>query len=409
MKNSLFKRSICYIFCLVLLLSSFSLPAFQDVSLFEPTTASAASSKPGKVKGLKAKSGVFTVLLSWKKVSGASGYDVCCYDTAKKKYISVSQVKKTTAGIKKLSSATTYRFAVRAYKKSGSKKIYGSFSSPVMTATKPKKVTGLTAVKTFDSVTLQWNRTKKATGYIVYRYDTAKKQYIRVLKTKSNTAVIGNLKSGTAYYYAVKAYLKSDKTYCYSKLSDRFKVRTLDGSLKTAKYYQMIHGGTYLIDAQMKEGNSQALPSTIAVKGDDVVVKAQAEGISMRVIYYGKSKQTYAVVDSMNIYFPMSTEEIGQNLDSAQISNTYAPQISGSVKTGTKTIDSKTYTYESFKTADSGRIIYYYIGSELKRIDLKMSGEDTMQVTVNQFTSTVSNSLFTIPKYYLKVDISKLS
>ncbi|MGN1195112.1 MAG: fibronectin type III domain-containing protein, partial [Acutalibacteraceae bacterium] len=388
---------------------AFSLPTLNGFSLTPPVTASAASSKPSKVTGLKVSSGVSSVSLSWKKVSGADGYNICRYDTAKKKYVSVKNVTGTKATVTNLTSATAYRFAVRAYKKSGSKKIYGSFSSQVITATKPQKVTGLKAARTYNTVTLKWDKQKGATSYIVYRYDAAKKKYTTVCKTKEDTAEIKNLKSGTTYYYAVKAYFKSNKVNYYSSLSSKLKVKTLNSSYKITKYHKIVSTGTYLIDGSIKDGDSSALPSTIAVKGTDTAIKTNVDGISMRVVYNGKTKQTYAVVDSMRIYFPMPLDDTDEALDANEISQTYAPSVYGSIKTGTKKIGSKNYSYESFKTLDSSSVTYYFSGSSLSRIDFSTPGETPSQMTVNKFTASVDSSLFTIPKYYLKVDISKLS
>ena len=102
------KRSISFIFALVLILSSFSVPVVTGVTPTIAVTASAASAKKlSKVTGLKASSGVSSVSLRWKKVSGAAGYNVCRYDTAKKKYVSVANVTGTKATVKKLQSATT--------------------------------------------------------------------------------------------------------------------------------------------------------------------------------------------------------------------------------------------------------------------------------------------------------------
>jgi minor extracellular protease Epr len=69
--------------------------------------------------------------VSWKKVSGASGYQIR-YSTkksmkgAKKKNASKKYSSKT---IGKLKSKKKYYFQVRAYKKSGNQTAYGSWSS----------------------------------------------------------------------------------------------------------------------------------------------------------------------------------------------------------------------------------------------------------------------------------------
>lgn len=69
-----------------------------------------------------------TANLSWKAVSGASGYQVY-YGTSTKKMKLAGSPTKTTAKKTGLTSGRTYYFKVRAYKTVGGKKYYGSFCS----------------------------------------------------------------------------------------------------------------------------------------------------------------------------------------------------------------------------------------------------------------------------------------
>ena len=73
-----------------------------------------------------------TATPTWKKVSGASGYEVQ-YSTSSKfkssKTASVSKGSTTKITIKKLTSGKTYYFKVRAYTKTTSGTVYGDWSS----------------------------------------------------------------------------------------------------------------------------------------------------------------------------------------------------------------------------------------------------------------------------------------
>ena len=66
---------------------------------------------------------------------------------------------------------------------------------------------------TNSTVKLTWNKVSNADGYIVYKYDNAKKKWLRVIKTKnnSNTYTVSKLKAGTTYKFAVKAYKTEDE------------------------------------------------------------------------------------------------------------------------------------------------------------------------------------------------------
>lgn len=58
------------------------------------------------------------------------------------------------------------------------------------------------------AVKLTWNKVSGAQGYIVYKYNNAKKTWVRVAKTKTtaNTYTVSKLASGVSYRFAVKAY-----------------------------------------------------------------------------------------------------------------------------------------------------------------------------------------------------------
>ena len=67
--------------------------------------------------------------VSFKKVSGASGYEIQYATNKKFKNATKITSSKTSCIIKELKSKKTYYVKVRAYKKVNDKKIYGSFTS----------------------------------------------------------------------------------------------------------------------------------------------------------------------------------------------------------------------------------------------------------------------------------------
>lgn len=79
------------------------------------------------------------IKLKWKKISGASGYQIQRYNSSKKKYVTVKTVKKgattsyTNTGLKKNKK---YKYRMRAYKTVRGNKIYSSFSSVKSAKTK---------------------------------------------------------------------------------------------------------------------------------------------------------------------------------------------------------------------------------------------------------------------------------
>lgn len=91
---------------------------------------------PSKPTSLKATPSTTSVSLSWKKVSGATGYYVYSYNASKKQYTKVATVKTNKATIKNLKAGTAYSYAVAAYKTTGKFTATGAKSTLVKVTTK---------------------------------------------------------------------------------------------------------------------------------------------------------------------------------------------------------------------------------------------------------------------------------
>ena len=177
-----------------------------------------AKLKLGTVKGLKVSAvSTSSVNLIWSKVKNADGYIVYRYDAVKKKWIKVGQTSKNTLSLKKLKSGSEYKFAVKAYKKSGTNYAYG-VSSKISAVTNPvsPKVKA-TAQK--NKVVLSWQKVSGATGYKVYFKSSPKAKYKAIKTTTSIKFTKTKLQSGKKYYFAVKSYTRSGKTIRYSKVT----------------------------------------------------------------------------------------------------------------------------------------------------------------------------------------------
>ncbi|MEE1321199.1 MAG: fibronectin type III domain-containing protein [Acutalibacteraceae bacterium] len=164
--------------------------------------------------------------LKWKKVKNADGYQVYMYKSGEWKRIGTT--KNLKFEVDDLTSAKQYKFKVRAYDQKGSKKYYGSFSSVLLSATDPDEVEGLKASsKTKTTITLKWEKEKRATGYQVYIYSSSKNKYVKRTVVKSNSATIKDLKAGKTYKFKVRAYFKSEGKYYYGEFSDVLSVKTV--------------------------------------------------------------------------------------------------------------------------------------------------------------------------------------
>ena len=94
-------------------------------SLAKTFTVTVKGSSLAKVSWGKCRRSSKTVLLQWKKVKGATAYEIYRYKN--KKWVKVTTTGKTSYKYKNAPKNGSYK--VRALKKSGSKKTYGSFSA----------------------------------------------------------------------------------------------------------------------------------------------------------------------------------------------------------------------------------------------------------------------------------------
>lgn len=225
---------------------SLALSLIMLISLL-PFNAAAAVKAPSAPKA-SATSTANTVTLKWKKVKGAAGYEVYSYKN--KKYKKISTLSKAKYTVKKLSPATGYVYAVRAYKKSGKVKKYSKYSKLVKIATKPKTPSGLYLKgSTFASINIGWKKVSGATGYTVkYSTDSTMKNGVKTAVSATNSIRLKDLNDNTSYYYCVSAY----KTYAGKNYTSSFSNKAIGKTneipakqktnINTSKTYQTIDG-----------------------------------------------------------------------------------------------------------------------------------------------------------------------
>lgn len=189
----------------------------ESTILKAPTGVKAAGAAYNKVKA------------SWRKVSGAAGYEVLQYNSSTKKYSRVALVKGTSYTKSGLKTGTKYSFRVRAYKTADGKTIYSPYSKTVSAKpvlAKVRKVNAKNKIK--RSATITWKRVEGASGYKVYRA-TKKNGKYKAVKTikRGKTVKFTNkkLKKEKKYYYKVRAYRTVDKKKVYGGYSSGVSVK----------------------------------------------------------------------------------------------------------------------------------------------------------------------------------------
>ena len=162
------------------------------------------------------------VKLTWKKVSGATGYYVYRTDSKKGKYKKIATTKKTSYKNSKLKSNKTYYYKVAAYKgkKTGtyskvvSKKILGKPSTPKM------KFTNKSSAQKF---TISWNKLKHASHVEIWRKINKKGTYKKwkTVSAKKGKATYSyrSYTRGRTYFFQIRSYYVKDKVKVYSGYS----------------------------------------------------------------------------------------------------------------------------------------------------------------------------------------------
>ncbi len=112
------------------------------------------------------------------------------------------------------------------------KSVEGAKTSCKITVWKPQKTKGMKVVKkTTSLVQFQWTKQPKVSGYLVYRYNSKKNVWetLKYLESKDkNTYTDKKLKSGTTYFYAVRAYARMEKGILWGDSSEFLRVKTND-------------------------------------------------------------------------------------------------------------------------------------------------------------------------------------
>lgn len=204
----------------------------------------------GALKLTARAAGKTSVKLSWKKISGAQGYEV---------YRKVSSSANTTVSdglyngyskyvlVKTLSAKTSrytdkgvnceldYEYMVRAYKNVGKKKYYISDSAvaPMSFASFGMKGTYKEVKYSSGKVRVTWSPVYTASGYLVEKYDADADKWtaIKRLKTKSYAYTLPATKGNETVGYRIRAY----KTYKGTEYSNPIEVRVAPYLAASAK------------------------------------------------------------------------------------------------------------------------------------------------------------------------------
>lgn len=184
----------------------------QEIAAIKKATPKITSVKSINSNSLK---------VSWKKVSGVSGYAVYRATTPKGKYSKIKTVKGTSLKDTGLKLGKTYYYKIRAYKTLNNSSYYSNASKAVKGVPMLAK-TSLTLSKSGKSVTLKWKKVSDAKGYQIYRATSYNGKYRLVKTVKSGNTMKWKdtkVKKGGKYYYKIRSYCKIKGKTKYSPYS----------------------------------------------------------------------------------------------------------------------------------------------------------------------------------------------
>lgn len=179
--------------------------------------------------------GTGSYTLKWNAVKNAAGYRLYRYDSAKKRYVIVTNTANNYYKVSSLKAGQKADYKVRAYVKATTMTVFGDNAS-CTAYTCPATVTSFKQTSTTaTSYTLTWNKVSNATGYRVYRFDKSKNRYVIVTNTSQNYIKVSGKKYGEVDTYKIKAYTKTTGGTVFSEASRAFEAATLPNKVTGLK------------------------------------------------------------------------------------------------------------------------------------------------------------------------------
>ncbi len=197
---------------------------------------------PRKVSAFKSGKRTDTsITLKWKKSASVTGYQVYQYQPKTKKYkkIKTLKAKSTSLTVKKLSPCTSYRFKIRAYKKSGKSMYYGAYSKVCKAQTKVSAPSMNVVSERKGQARISWGKVKKASGLeLSYRKGKGGFQKVSsVSENSGNTLYMGKLQEGASYTFRIRAYRETGGKKDYSAYCQRTVTISSQGSALSGGNY----------------------------------------------------------------------------------------------------------------------------------------------------------------------------
>lgn len=263
----------------------------------------------GVVTGVKAATASATsIKASWSALYSATGYYVYYSTTGKSGSWTRKSTTSTSYTATSLSRGKTYYFIVRPYNKSS------NGANCDMVNANASKVSGAAAYATSNtSIKATWSKESGASGYYVYYSTTGKAGSWSKKTTTSNSYTFTSLKTGTVYYYCVKAYnskgagLTSSTVTAYATKVSGLSASKKSSTSATVKWSKATNASGYEIyRATSKSGSYSKVKTTTSTSYTNT-------GLAKKKTYYYKVR-AYKNVGNTKVYGAFSSVSSGVKL-----------------------------------------------------------------------------------------------
>ena len=327
--------------------------AVSGVALDKATITSVVSKSKNKIQ------------ITWKKVSGASGYYVYRKNESTGSFEQVATVTGGSVlsyvdGVSK--NNTKYTYKVKAYNVSGSTIGEGKNSDPKSGKAIAKPVISSITSLSQSALTVKWKKVGGADGYIVKRSTSQNGTYTTV-KTITNADTLSykdtKVEAGVTYYYKIKAYDDTYGTKGYSgnssplggKTIAKTKIKTVTSvSATTLKITWNKTSGAYgyLVKRSTSKNGTY---TTIATLKSESKTSYQDKNVSTGKKYYYKVE---TMVDNNGTigYGGNSSPMYGKTIEKTSISSVVAQNSTSVIVTWKKNADAYGYRVKRSTSKD---------------------------------------------------------
>ena len=197
-------------------------------AVFQSTTPAASKRTPARPAITKVTATKNSATVTWKKSKYATSYRIYYKQAGAKKWttlatISSKNLKYTHKSSRKypLKGGKKYTYTVRAYNKYGRKwSSYDTKGKTVTIPAVPSIVKTRVKANNYKQTTVTWTKSINATNYLVYYRSADTTKWTRIANVSSKTLKYVHkssrkypVEAGRTYYYMVRGYNKTFKTY----------------------------------------------------------------------------------------------------------------------------------------------------------------------------------------------------